>query len=100
MMVKQRHTLVAVALFPMLAVGCLPTPEPAGLPDIQATVEAGVKATIAAAPTPTAIPTATPTPKATPTPDWVIQRIKRDHMTFYSDIGSRLARCVQEVTAI
>ncbi len=44
----------------------IPTPTPTPLPDLDATVSAGIAATLAAIPTPT--PTATPVPTATPTP--------------------------------
>lgn len=44
----------------------IPTPTPTPLPDLDATVSAGIAATLAAIPTPT--PTAIPVPTATPTP--------------------------------
>ena len=46
----------------------LPTPTPTPAPDIPATVEAGIRATMTAAPTATPLPPATPTPEPTATP--------------------------------
>ena len=45
------------------------TPVPSSTPDIDATVEARMAATIAAAPTPSPPPASHPTPSATPTPE-------------------------------
>ena len=46
----------------------LPTPTPSPTPDINATIQSGVQATIAAQPTPTPVPAPTPTPTPVPAP--------------------------------